>query len=146
MVHVDERKRKVLIVTGISAFLYCLHFLCISLSPISQIGENTSQFGNGSFFYTLVIVLIAYALPLIGYYNDLYIAKYIMAFLNGFGIFVALSIIMALMIFSVFADPNINQLSWIMLILAIVLGVGVVIINIVWYYIMFKKEDIQKAI
>ncbi|MBP3951561.1 DUF5391 family protein [Bacillus suaedae] len=65
----NDSKSSIVLLTLLSAFLFCSMIVVGSLSPLADLGTNTNQFGDIGMWSAVGFVLILFLLPLILFFN-----------------------------------------------------------------------------
>lgn len=136
------KKNGVVIMTLISALLFCSVVVATSLSPLSDLGPNANKFGSLGMWSAIGTVLAFYILPLIVYMLGVDAMRYVMGVLCGFGLLINLSQIVVILVLGVFAENIIPSLLGVTCVC-----VATVIVSIIWYFVAFRspsKLDDQK--
>ncbi|ALC80978.1 hypothetical protein AM592_04775 [Bacillus gobiensis] len=128
------KKFPVVILTLVSAFLFCSMLIASSLSPISESGPNANQFGSAGMWSAIGTVLAFYILPLIAYLAGLDAMRSIMAVLCSFGVMINFVIIPVVL--GIFANKMNTSL-----IVVIALCFILLIINTVWFITAFRSSS-----
>lgn len=134
-----NKKFPVVIMTLVSAFLFCSMLIASSLSPLAESGPNANQFGSAGMWSAIGTVLIFYILPLIVYLAGVNAMKYVMAVLCSFGMLINLAIIPLVM--GIFANKmNIPLLA------VIALCIISLIVNTVWFIVAFRSSPTSPSV
>ncbi|MCG1021755.1 DUF5391 family protein [Sutcliffiella horikoshii] len=80
------------IVTLISAFLFSMVIVFVSLSPLSELGPNANQFNSTGMWLSIAMIVMLYAVPLVIYHAGVNWMKYLMAVLSFLGLFTMVAI------------------------------------------------------
>lgn len=129
-----SEKKKAIIITLLSAIVFCALIIAASLSPLSEMGENANQFNSLGMWLAIAIILTFYIVPLALYVFGPKWMKIIMAILCATGIVVFLSTIVAVVIIGIINDMLTTLISVIM-----ICGLGI-IVNTVWFFVAFSKK------
>ncbi|MEK4538322.1 DUF5391 family protein [Peribacillus sp. FSL K6-1552] len=131
------RKRKgIIFMTMLSAVLFCVLLITISLSPLADIGANANQFGSSGMWISIGMVLVFYLLPLIIYWIGIDIMRFVLALFCGGGLLINSSIIVAVLVIAKFKDIS-------AIYIASITGLCIVaiIVNILWFFIAFRSPS-----
>jgi len=129
---------RIVLVTLISAFLFCSLLVTSSLSPLSKTGPNAIEFNSFGLWLDIGIILLCYTLPLIAYIKGVYAMKYLMATFSWFGILLTFLIVIV-----VLSTPVGKPSDFIGV---IVICIASLITNIIWFAIAFSlSRNFHKA-
>ncbi|MGG0287579.1 DUF5391 family protein [Peribacillus butanolivorans] len=131
------RKRKgIIFMTMLSAVLFCVLLITISLSPLADIGPNANQFGSSGMWISIGMVLVFYLLPLIIYWIGIDIMRFVLALFCGGGLLINSSIIVAVLVIAKFKDISAIYIASIT-----GLCLAAIIVNILWFFIAFRSPS-----
>lgn len=126
-------KNGIIIMTLISALLFCLIPVVVSLSPLADLGPNANQFGSIGMWAAIACFAVLYAAPLFIYMLGVDGMRYVMAVLCGFGLLINFISIGTMLIISFFAGIAIADLLGVF-----GLYIAASIVNIIWFIIAFR--------
>ena len=123
----------VMIVTMISALLFCSLIIMASLSPLAESGPNANEFGSLGMWSAVGMILVLYILPLMIYKVGVAAMRYIMAVFCGIGIFINVANIgiVSLIGLKVSPFPYLAEIAGI--------SIAAVIVNIIWFFVAFRS-------
>ncbi|MGE7623215.1 DUF5391 family protein [Viridibacillus sp. NPDC096237] len=133
-------KKSVIVMTLISAILFCALLVVSSLTPISDLGQNANKFGTVGMWLGMVMILFCYLLPVILFVAGINAMKFVMAILCGFGILIFTTTIGAV-IFLGFVQ---NMILEILVVVAICLAA--IIVNISWFFVAYRSPKIKLVV
>ncbi len=129
-------KKSLVIMTLISAILFCGMYILSSISPpLSEWKPNNNKINSVRLWIDIVIFLSLYIIPLILYKSGMHTMKYIMAIFCGIGMFVSCSIMIGLSITSSIFGSDSPSL------VVLVLCTATLIANFFWYILAFHKKN-----
>jgi hypothetical protein len=129
-----QRKFNVIVISVMSATLFCAVIVLSSLSPLAKTGPNANEFGSNGMWTAIGGILLVYLIPLLLYGIGVPAMKYVMAVLCGGGILTSVPIvgISALMLLS--------SNDTVMLYSVIIGGFSLIIVNIAWFFFAFHSD------
>lgn len=74
-----SRKNRVVIMTAISAFLFCAMIAAASLSPLADTGSSANQFNSIGMWSAIGMILVFYLIPILIYMLGVDAMRYVMA-------------------------------------------------------------------
>ena len=124
----------VMIVTIISALLFCSLLIMISLSPLAESGPNANEFGSLGMWSAAGVILVLYILPLIIYKVGVTAMRYIMAIFCGIGILINVASMGIVLLINL----KVSHFPY----LAEIIGISIaaVIVNIIWFFVAFLSS------
>lgn len=134
-----KKRNNVIVMTLVSAFLFCVLVVIISLSPLADLGPNANQFGSEGMWSSIGFILLCYILPLVIYILGVDMMRYIMAILCGLGVFMNLSLIVVIIMTSVFVDAIFPASFGV-----IGVNIAVLIVNFIWFFVAFRSPQALK--
>ncbi|WP_257821917.1 DUF5391 domain-containing protein [Salipaludibacillus agaradhaerens] len=134
-----QRKFNVMVISVMSAMLFCAVIVLSSLSPLAKTGPNANEFGSTGMWTAIGGILLVYLIPLLLYGIGVPAMKYVMAVLCGGGILTSVPIvgISALML----SSSN----DTVMLYSVIIVGCSLIIVNIAWFFFAFHSEGNENS-
>ncbi|KXY56747.1 DUF5391 family protein [Bacillus cereus] len=132
MINIMSQKKWIIIVTLISAVLFCSLLIASSLSPLADSGPKANKFGSIGMWSSIGIILVLYIVPLSSYIAGANSMKYIMAVFCGFGLMIDFSILGVILFMNKSEQiiPNLlGPLSF---------CIAGLIINIIWLIVAFR--------
>ncbi|MCR6105628.1 DUF5391 family protein [Salipaludibacillus agaradhaerens] len=134
-----QRKFNVIVISVMSATLFCAVIVLSSLSSLANTGPNANEFGSTGMWTAIGGILIIYFIPLLLYGIGVPAMKYVMAVLCGGGILTSVPIvgISALML----SSSN----DTVMLYSVIIVGFSLIIVNIAWFFFAFPSEKNENS-
>ncbi|MFE0506040.1 DUF5391 family protein [Peribacillus butanolivorans] len=131
------RKRKgIIFMTMLSAFLFCVLLITISLSPLADLGPNANQFGSSGMWISIGMILVFYLVPLIIYWIGIDIMRFVLALFCCGGLLINSSIILAALVIAKFKDISAIYIASIT-----GLCLAAIIVNILWFFIAFRSPS-----
>lgn len=135
-----SNKYGIILMTLISALLFCSFIVMTSLSPLADSSPNANKFGTQGMWGAIGMILICYMLPLIIYMIGINAMRFIMAILCGFGLLINVMAIGTILIIGIVQNivPD----------LLYVVGIctASVIANIIWFFIAFRSTKKHSAV
>jgi|SRR5690625_523865 len=125
-------KYRVVVITIISALFFCLIMVSASLSPFPSSAKN--EFNSFGMWVNVGLILFFYILPLILYMMGVKAMKYVMAAFCGLGLLISFSIVALSFVVGEIANNISDFLA------VIILCIFALIINIIWYIVVFKNK------
>ena len=122
--------------TLLSAVLFCVLLITISLSPLADLGPNANQFGSSGMWISIGMVLVFYLLPLIIYWIGIDIMRFVLALFCCGGLLINSSIIVAVLVIAKFKDISAIYIASIT-----GLCLAAIIVNILWFFIAFRSPS-----
>ncbi|MBK5484877.1 MULTISPECIES: DUF5391 family protein [unclassified Peribacillus] len=131
------RKRKgIIFMTMLSAVLFCVLLITISLSPLADLGPNANQFGSSGMWISIGMILVFYLLPLIIYWIGIDIMRFVLALFCCGGLLINSTIIVAVLVIAKFKDISAIYIASIT-----GLCLAAIIVNILWFFIAFRSPS-----
>ncbi|QHZ49238.1 MULTISPECIES: DUF5391 family protein [Bacillus] len=132
-------KVSVMIMTLISAVLFCSLLVSASLSPLADSGPNVNQFGSLGMWAAMATVLLFYMLPLIVYMIGINAMKFVMAVLCGIGLLAVIAMIPIILIFGAFSGTTPSLLG--------IIGICIVLafVNVIWLFVAFRRPSVNTS-
>ncbi|WP_242225008.1 DUF5391 family protein [Bacillus cereus group sp. BfR-BA-01380] len=125
-----SKKNRVIILTLISAILFCALLIASSLSPLADSGSAANKFGSIGMWSSIGIILLLYIIPLSAYIAGVNSMKYIMVIFCIIGLVINLAIL-GVILFMNESEHIISNL------LPLSFCVAGLIINIIWLIAAF---------
>lgn len=122
--------------TMLSAVLFCVLLITISLSPLADLGPNANQFGSSGMWISIGMVLVFYLLPLIIYWIGIDIMRFVLALFCCGGLLINSSIIVAVLVIAKFKDISAIYIASIT-----GLCLAAIIVNVLWFFIAFRSPS-----
>ncbi|MCO4852480.1 DUF5391 family protein [Bacillus vallismortis] len=129
-----SRKKSVMIVTFISAILFCALIAAASLSPLSDTGGAANQFNSVGMWSAIGMILLLYFIPFIIYMLGVDAMRFVMAVLCGFGLLIHLSSAAFILMFSFFSDHLLSEMIFVMGI-----SLAAAAVNVIWFVAAFRS-------
>lgn len=124
-----NKKIGVMVMTSISALLFCALVIAVSLSPLSEWGPNANKFGSTGMWAAIGMILVSYILPLMLYMLGAGFMRYIMAIFCGIGIFMIMIIIGVGLLLEFGTTSN----------FVLPIGIAGIIVNVIWFFVSFRS-------
>ena len=124
-------KRSVIIMTIISLILFCFIMITVSIEPYPY----SNEFNSPGMWKNILVLFFFYLLSLGLYMRGMKIMKYVMAISCGFGLAMALTLIVSAFVIGM-VQQNIADYSG-----TIVLCMAALIFNSAWYNVTFSKNQ-----
>jgi hypothetical protein len=135
-----DNRKKVTIITLISAILFCSMTIVASLSPLSEVGKNANQFNSLGMWLSIAMILFFYIVPLLMYRTGLEWVKYIMAVFCALGLLTLISIMFSIAIFGVAKNMLPSLIS-----LLVICGMAS-ITNIIWFFVALPTKKTKSSV
>ncbi|MGE7924221.1 DUF5391 family protein [Viridibacillus arvi] len=133
-------RKGIIVMTLISAILFCSLLVVSSLTPISDLGPNANKFGSVGMWLGMMMILFCYLLPIILFVAGINAMKFIMALLCGFGILIFTATMGTVLVLG-FVQ---NIVPEIFVVVAICLAA--IIVNISWFFVAFRPSKIRLVV
>lgn len=133
----NNSKSSIVLLTLLSALLFCSMIVVGSLSPLADFGTNTNQFGDIGMWSAIGFVLILYLLPLILFVYNVPLMKWIMATFCGVGLLINISILL-LTVTTFLIDLVIIEVM--------ILAITSIIVNLIFLPLAFRSSSKTKTI
>ncbi|MGX4768050.1 DUF5391 family protein [Bacillus mojavensis] len=131
-----SRKNRVVILTAISAFLFCAMIFAASLSPLADTGSSANQFNSIGMWSAIGMILVFYLIPILMYMLGVDAIRFVMAALCGMGLLIHLSTAAIVLMISIFGD---HPLSDVITVMGLCLASAAV--NIIWFFAAFRSSS-----
>ncbi|MGE7835293.1 DUF5391 family protein [Viridibacillus arvi] len=133
-------KKGVIIMTLISAILFCSLLVVSSLTPISDLGPNANKFGSVGMWLGMVMILFCYLLPVILFLAGINSMKFFMAILCGFGILIFTATMGTVLILG-FVQNIVPEIFGV-----VAICLAAIIVNISWFFVAFRPSKIRLVV
>ncbi|CAM4250010.1 hypothetical protein BAMA_06645 [Bacillus manliponensis] len=124
----QTKKKRVIVMTILSAILCSALVIVSSLSPLAHTGEAVNKFGTLGMWASLGMVLAFYLIPLAIYAAGFSAMRFIMALFCVIGIL--MNIVTLLAALGLNADN----------IILLAISIAGIIVNIIWFSVAFKSK------
>ncbi|MCR6109726.1 DUF5391 family protein [Bacillus sp. A301a_S52] len=136
-----HKKFNVMVMSVISAMLFCSVVVLSSLSSLANTGPNANEYGSTGMWAAIVGILIFYIIPLVLYGIGVEAMSYVMATFCGVGILISMTIVGVSVLMLSPSNDNVMLYS------VIILGFALILVNIAWFFFAFySKKDGNKNI
>lgn len=126
------RKQCIIILTLISALLFCTFIIFSSASPLSTLGTNANTFNSLGMWSAIGMILACYLLPLLLYIFGIRLMKLLMGIFCMFGVIIPFFINIIIIIFY---GKVINYT----LLVIITVGIALIFTNAIWLFVAFMS-------
>ncbi|MGG0663284.1 DUF5391 family protein [Viridibacillus arvi] len=133
-------KKGVIVMTLISAILFCSLLVVSSLTPISDLGPNANKFGSVGMWLGMVMILFCYLLPVILFLAGINSMKFFMAILCGFGILIFTATMGTVLILG-FVQNIVPEIFGV-----VAIFLAAIIVNISWFFVAFRPSKIRLVV
>ncbi|KHF40644.1 DUF5391 family protein [Halalkalibacter okhensis] len=123
-----------ILLTSLSALLFCALIVVGSLSPLANLGANANQFGDLGMWLAIAMVILCYSLPTILYFLSVSAMKVMMTIFCALGIIIHTFIILVL---SVMTFIHVSLTPTILGIFG--LSFASILLNFIWLFVVFGK-------
>ncbi|WP_182275192.1 DUF5391 family protein [Bacillus velezensis] len=131
----NQKKKGAVAVTLLSALMFCLLPVLVSLSPLAETGPNANRFNSSGMWAAVGQILVIYAVPLIMYILGVRVMKIIMAVFCGIGLIICAAVLLVALLT---ANSLGQELS---LYYGLFVWSGAAfIVNVVWYIAAFRSS------
>ncbi|AZV57517.1 DUF5391 family protein [Clostridium sp. AWRP] len=130
----QKNKCKVIFITLVSAVLFCLLIVMISLSPLSKSGLHANKFNSFGMWSSVGIILLFYIVPLMIYILGIRAVRFVLAFVLAIGILSDFSLITVVFISNLFAKNLLYTLIG-------VICIASLIVNAIWFLVVFHSSS-----
>jgi Family of unknown function (DUF5391) len=138
----SKQRKNVLIVTLTSCLLFCSMIVVISLSPLSEMGENANKFNSVGMWSSIGFIFWSYIIPLVLYLLRMEFIKYIMAVFCFLGLVTSISIVA--IIFAIDDLRSVIYTDFTLMIVVLCCSL-LFITNIIWLSVAFSPSVKGKA-
>jgi hypothetical protein len=128
-----SKKNRIVIITLISAVLFCSLLIAFSLSPLADSGPNANKFGSLGMWFSIGIILVLYIIPLSAYIAGANSMKYIMAVFCSLGLMIGFSLL-GVILFMRESEHIIPDLLG-----PLSFCIAALIVNIIWLIVAFRS-------
>ncbi|MCY8512762.1 DUF5391 family protein [Bacillus atrophaeus] len=136
------KKNGIIVMTLVSALLFCLLIVTASLSPVADTGPKANQFNTLGMWMAVGTILVFYLFPLIVYMLGVKAMKIVMAVFCAIGLLINLSVMAVMIVMGAVGDYSISSLMGVT-----VFCIASLIVNVVWFFSAFRSPStFQKAL
>lgn len=133
-------RKGIIVMTLISAILFCSLLVVSSLTPISDLGPNANKFGSVGMWLGMVMILFCYLLPVILLLAGINSMKFFMAILCGFGILIFTATMGTVLVLG-FIQNIVPEIFGV-----VAICLAAIIVNISWFFVAFRPKKVQITI
>ncbi|KJD57483.1 DUF5391 family protein [Bacillus velezensis] len=131
----NQKKKGAVAVTLLSALLFCLLPVLVSLSPLAETGPNANRFNSVGMWAAVGQILVIYAVPLILYILGIRVMKIIMAVFCGIGLIICAAVLLVTLLTAISLGQELSLYYGLF-----VWSGAAFIVNVVWYIAAFRSS------
>ncbi|MBL3615568.1 DUF5391 family protein, partial [Bacillus sp. RHFS18] len=134
----NQKKKGAVAVTLLSALLFCLLPVLVSLSPLAETGPNANRFNSAGMWAAVGQIFVIYAVPLILYILGIRVMKIIMAVFCGIGLIICAAVLLVALLTAISLGQELSLYYGLF-----VWSGAAFIVNVVWYIAAFRSSPKQ---
>ncbi|MCY0090528.1 MULTISPECIES: DUF5391 family protein [Bacillus amyloliquefaciens group] len=131
----NQKKKGAVAVTLLSALLFCLLPVLVSLSPLAETGPNANRFNSAGMWAAVGQIFVIYAVPLILYILGIRVMKIIMAVFCGIGLIICAAVLLVTLLTAISLGQELSLYYGLL-----VWSGAAFIVNVVWYIAAFRSS------
>ncbi|UBQ46425.1 DUF5391 family protein [Bacillus velezensis] len=131
----NQKKKGAVAVTLLSALLFCLLPVLVSLSPLAETGPNANRFNSEGMWAAVGQIFVIYAIPLILYMLGIRVMKIIMAVFCGIGLIICAAVLLVALLTAISLGQELSLYYGLF-----VWSGAAFIVNVVWYIAAFRSS------
>ncbi len=131
----NQKKKGAVAVTLLSALLFCLLPVLVSLSPLAETGPNANRFNSAGMSAAVGQIFVIYAVPLILYILGIRVMKIIMAVFCGIGLIICAAVLLVALLTAISLGQELSLYYGLF-----VWSGAAFIVNVVWYIAAFRSS------
>ncbi|AOU02899.1 DUF5391 family protein [Bacillus velezensis] len=131
----NQKKKGAVAVTLLSALMFCLLPVLVSLSPLAETGPNANRFNSAGMWAAVGQILFIYAVPLIMYILGVRGMKIIMAVFCGIGLIICAAVLLVALLTAISLGQKLSLYYGLF-----VWSGAAFIVNVVWYIAAFRSS------
>ncbi|MCM3105160.1 DUF5391 family protein [Bacillus velezensis] len=131
----NQKKKGAVAVTLLSALLFCLLPVLVSLSPLAETGPNANRFNSAGMWAAVGQIFVIYAVPLILYILGIRVMKIIMAVFCGIGLIICAAVLLVALLTAISLEQELFLYYGLF-----VWSGAAFIVNVVWYIAAFRSS------
>ncbi|UNE53076.1 hypothetical protein F5K02_20445 [Bacillus amyloliquefaciens] len=131
----NQKKKGAVAVTLLSALLFCLLPVLVSLSPLAETGPNANRFNSAGMWAAVGQIFVIYAVPLILYILGIRVMKIIMAVFCGIGLIICAAVLLVTLLTAISLGQELSLYYGLF-----VWSGAAFIVNVVWYIAAFRSS------
>ncbi|MED3657849.1 DUF5391 family protein [Bacillus velezensis] len=131
----NQKKKGAVAVTLLSALLFCLLPVLVSLSPLAETGPNANRFNSAGMWAAVGQIFVIYAVPLILYILGIRVMKIIMAVFCGIGLIICAAVLLVALLTAISLEQELSLYYGLF-----VWSGAAFIVNVVWYIAAFRSS------
>ncbi|XBW81605.1 DUF5391 family protein [Bacillus velezensis] len=131
----NQKKKGAVAVTLLSALLFCLLPILVSLSPLAETGPNANRFNSAGMWAAVGQIFVIYAVPLILYILGIRVMKIIMAVFCGIGLIICAAVLLVTLLTAISLEQELSLYYGLF-----VWSGAAFIVNVVWYIAAFRSS------
>ncbi|MBA5711290.1 hypothetical protein DT036_09070 [Bacillus velezensis] len=131
----NQKKKGAVAVTLLSALMFCLLPVLVSLSPLAETGPNANRFNSAGMWAAVGQILFIYAVPLIMYILGVRGMKIIMAVFCGIGLIICAAVLLVALLTAISLEQELSLYYGLF-----VWSGAAFIVNVVWYIAAFRSS------
>lgn len=131
----NQKKKGTVAVTLLSALLFCLLPVLVSLSPLAETGPNANRFNSAGMWAAVGQIFVIYAVPLILYILGIRVMKIIMAVFCGIGLIICAAVLLVTLLTAISLGQELSLYYGLF-----VWSGAAFIVNVVWYIAAFRSS------
>ncbi|QQD81976.1 DUF5391 family protein [Bacillus siamensis] len=131
----NQKKKGTVAVTLLSALMFCLLPVIVSLSPLAETGPNANRFNSAGMWAAVGQILVIYAVPFIMYVLGVRVMKIIMAVFCGIGLIICAAVLLVALLVAISLGQELSLYYGLF-----VWSGAAFIVNVVWYIAAFRSS------
>ncbi|MGX6413659.1 DUF5391 family protein [Bacillus amyloliquefaciens] len=131
----NQKKKGAVAVTLLSALLFCLLPVLVSLSPLAETRPNANRFNSAGMWAAVGQIFVIYAVPLILYMLGIRVMKIIMAVFCGIGLIICAAVLLVALLTAISLGQELSLYYGLF-----VWSGAAFIVNVVWYIAAFRSS------
>ena len=131
----NQKKKGAVAVTLLSALMFCLLPVLVSLSPLAETGPNANRFNSAGMWAAVGQIRVIYAVPLIMYILGVRGMKIIMAVFCGIGLIICAAVLLVALLTAISLGQELSLYYGLF-----VWSGAAFIVNVVWYIAAFRSS------
>lgn len=131
----NQKKKGTVAVTLLSALLFCLLPVLVSLSPLAETGPNANRFNSAGMWAAVGQIFVIYAVPLILYILGIRVMKIIMAVFCGIGFIICAAVLLVTLLTAISLGQELSLYYGLF-----IWSGAAFIVNVVWYIAAFRSS------
>ncbi|UZD74091.1 DUF5391 domain-containing protein [Bacillus siamensis] len=131
----NQKKKGTVAVTLLSALMFCLLPVIVSLSPLAETGPNANRFNSAGMWAAVGQIFVLYAVPFIMYILGVRVMKIIMAVFCGIGLIICAAVLLVALLTAISLGQELSLYYGLF-----VWSSAAFIVNVIWYIAAFRSS------